>query len=75
MEIRATEGETIRVPCENGESVYLVIQNQHVFGVGMGGEVRFDLNRLSFGNRRELEGEIWRAKRKSRLVVERAHGR
>ena len=74
MEIRAIEGEAVRVPCGEGESVYLAVQNQHHSLVGTGGEVRIDLSRLYFGNRRELEGEVWRGKRKIRLVVERRHG-
>lgn len=74
MEIRAIEGETISVPADDGEVIYLAIQNQHAMGLGEEGAVLFSLGRLSFGNRRELEGEVWRGKRKSRLVVERAHG-
>lgn len=74
MEIRAIEGDTITVPAEDGQSVYLVIQNQHLVGVGMAGAALFDLKRLHFGNRRELEGEVWRGKRVSRLTVERRHG-
>ena len=74
MEIRAVEGETITVPAEDGQSVHLSMQNQRLVGVGMAGSAQFDLERLHFGNRRELEGEVWRAKQRIRLVVERAHG-
>ena len=74
MEIRAIEGETIAVPAGDGESVYLAIQNSHHFEVASGGLAMFDLPRLYWGNRRELEGEVWRNKKVSRLVVERKHG-
>ena len=74
MEIRAIEGETVAIPAGDGESVYLAIQNQHHFAVASGGVAMVDLSRLHFGNRRELEGEVWRNKRVSKLTVERAHG-
>ena len=74
MEIRAVEGETVTVPAEDGQPVYLAIQNQHHFVVTSEGVARFDLSRLHFGNRRELEGEVWRAKKMSRLIIERRHG-
>ena len=76
MEIRAIEGETIRVPVDTpGEVVYLSIQNMHVHRHAIGNEAAIDLpGRLNFGNGREREGEVWTGKRVHRLVVERRHG-
>lgn len=74
MEIRAIEGETIPIPAGDGETVYLAVQNQHHFAVGSGGVAMVDLSRLHWGNRREVEGVVWRNKKASRLTVERRHG-
>ena len=74
MEIRAIEGKSIAIPAGDGDTIYLAVQNIHLFEVGSGGVAMFDLPRLSFGNRREVEGEVWRNKKVSRLIVERAHG-
>lgn len=76
MEIRAIEGEAISVPCEDhGQVAYLAIQNRHQHRHAADGRVVFDgLTGLYFGNRREVEGEIWVGKRVSRLFVERRHG-
>ena len=76
MEIRAVEGHAISVPVEeSGQVVYMTVQNRHAHRHAVGGLAVFDgLTGLHFGNRREVEGEIWVGKSVRRLVVERRHG-
>ena len=76
MEIRALDGQAITVPAQDGEVVYMTIQNRHAHRTAQGGSAVFEgLSRLHFGNRREVEGRIYIGKRETRLVVERSHGR
>ena len=75
MEVRSIEGQDITVAAADGTAVYLAIQNLHHHRIADGGAATFPAPKpLNFGNRRELEGCIWTAKKTHRLIVERAHG-
>lgn len=77
MEIRAVDGQAITVPAADGAVVYMCVQNRHSHRTAAGGAAVFEPHapRLRFGNRQELEGEVWIGRRVSRLVIERSrHG-
>ena len=75
MEIRASEGDLIRVAAESGASVELRLQGTAVAVevVGDGAEIRVPAG-VQWGARREIEGEVWRNKERIRLMVEKGNG-
>ena len=75
MDIRATEGMPVRVPASDGDVVEVRIQGMQARATAAGGEAVATLpERLYFGNRREVEGRVWRGKAAMTLVMERRDG-